>query len=537
MAKILVADGVAEAGLAALRAAAEVDVVAKMGEAELAAAIGAYDGLIVRSATQVTENVIRAARRLAVIGRVGAGVDNIDLEAATRQGIVVVNAPYGNTISVAEHTFGLLLALVRHIPQADAALRAGRWEKKRCEGRQLRGKTLGVLGLGRVGTAVVRRAIAMEMTVLAHDPFVSAARIEQLGAVAVSREELLQRADYVTLHLPDSESTHGLIGERELALMKPGACLINCARGRLVDEGALVAALESGQLGGAALDVFVDEPLPPNHPLLKLEQVVLTPHLAGSTVEAQIDASVEVAHQVLDVIAGRMPHYPVNAPALPAEELAELGPYLDLAQRLGEFGIQFAGDNLKSVEMAGAGQLAVKRMDLMLSSTLVGLLRGAAEEQVNWVNAQWVAQERGIAVGVSHEPPHRTAGWSNLLELHVDGSSGEHLIAGSVLRGEPHIVQVDGYWLDFVAAGSLLVGEHVEQPGILGRMGTLLGEAGVNIHFVQVGRRERGGQGLLVLGLDDPLDESTRQAVLALPSARSAIVVKLQPMQPATEDR
>jgi D-3-phosphoglycerate dehydrogenase len=526
MFRILVTEPLAEEGLQLLRQQANVDVKTAQSVTALAAMVAPYEGLVVRSKTQVTEQVIAAAKRLAVIGRAGTGVDNIDLEAATRRGIVVVNAPYGNTVSVAEHTLAMLLALVRHIPRADSALHQGRWDKPSCQGVQVRGKVLGLVGLGRIGTAVARRALGLEMKVVGYDPFVTPERAEQLGVEWVPWEELLSNSDFLSLHLPESDQTEGLISGRELALMKQSAYLINCARGGLVDEQALLQALQEGRLAGAALDVFAEEP-PVDSPLLRCENVVLTPHLAGSTAEAQRDTAVEVAQQVVDVLAGHIPRYPVNAPSLSADELEQLGPYLDLAQRLGSFYAQLAGDHLRAVEVACTGDIARQRVDLIISAVLVGLLSGASQEHVNWINAQVVAHERGISFAGRHEAQTSTPGWANLIELRLSTDSQQRVAAGAVLRGEPHIVQIDGYWLDFVARGLLLVSEHTEQPGILGRMGTVLGEAGVNIHFVQVGRRERGGPGILVLGLDDPLTPSVLDRVLALPSIRFARMVRL----------
>jgi D-3-phosphoglycerate dehydrogenase len=527
MPRLLVTEPIAEEGLRLLRAEAQVDVKPHLTSSSLAKAVAAYNGLIIRGKTKVTEEIIEAAPRLVVIGRAGTGVDNVDLDAATRRGIVVVNAPYGNTVSVAEHTLGMLLALVRHIPRADSALREGRWEKESYEGFQVRGKVLGIVGLGRVGAAVASRALGLEMKVVTYDPFVTPERAGQLGARWVPWEELLRSSDFVTLHLPESRQTRGMVGQLELRQMKPSAYLINCSRGSVVDEEALAKALREGRLAGAAVDVFSEEPPSASHPLLCCDNVVLTPHLAGSTAEAHRDTAVDVAQQVLDVLAGRVPRYPVNAPALSADELDRLGPYLDLAQQLGGFWSQLGGDHLSSVEVACAGDTATQRVNLIMSAALVGLLAGTSEDPVNWINSQMVARERGIAVAARHEPLRRTAGWANLIELRLTTDARQHVVAGTVLRAEPHIVQIDGYWLDFVARGLLLVSEHIEQPGILGRMGSVLGDAGVNIHFVQVGRQQRGGPGLLVMGLDDPLTAEVLEQVLALPSIRSAKMVKL----------
>lgn len=526
MGRVLVTDDIDAEGLELLGKHAQVDMRSDLKGQALLDALPGYHGWVVRSKTKVTAECIAAAPDLAVIGRVGTGVDNIDVNAATHRGVVVVNAPFGNTISVAEHTIGMMLALARHIPRAHAALCGRRWEKSSLEGLQLAGKVLGIAGLGHIGMEVARRAQAFDMQVIAYDPFVTAERAAQLGVRWTPWNNLLRASDFLTLHLPLTAQTRNLIGRDELRAMKSNACLINCARGGLIDECALAEALSAGHLAGAALDVFENEP-PWDCPLLDCERVVLTPHLAGSTAEAQRTAALDVAQQVVDVLAGRVPRYPVNAPALSEDERRVVGPYLDLAERLASFYTQYAGNHLRSIEVACAGETARQRMDLVASSALVGLLRGTSEEPVNWVNALVAAEERGIAVAVRSEPLVKTAGWSNLVELRLQQGNRSHVLAGTMLRGEPHIVQIDGFWLDFVARGVLLVSEHVEQPGILGRMGTLLGDAGVNISFVQVGANERGGRGLMVLGLDDPVTRAVQEQVLALPSVRSAQVVCL----------
>jgi len=522
--KVLVTEPLAEEGLALLREGAEVDMRLGLDAEQLAEVIGHYDALVVRSGTPVTASVIEAARRLKVIGRAGAGVDNIDLAAATRRGILVVNAPGSNSIAVAEHTLALMLALARRIPQADAKLRAGRWEKRSLAGVELRGKTLGIIGLGRVGTAVARRAAGLEMRLMAYDPFVAVDHAARLGVRLVSLDELLRTADFVSIHAPLTDLTRGMIGARELALMKPTAYLINCARGGIVDEEALARALAEGRLAGAALDVFAHEP-PFDSPLLASEKVILTPHLGGSTQEAQRNVAVDVAQQVLAVLKGELPRYPVNAPALPPEELAELGPYIDLAERLGRFYAQLAGNNLVGVELVYAGEVAEHDTSLLKAAALVGLLSPISEEPVNLVNAELVAKGRGLVVE-EHKSPVAEH-FTGLISLRLSTTAGERLVSGTVMRGEPHIVRIDDFWLDFVAAGILLVSEHIEGPGILGRVGTLLGEAGVNISFVQTGRKGRGKRGVMVLGLDDPVTPQLLSEIMALPSIRAARVVKL----------
>jgi D-3-phosphoglycerate dehydrogenase len=508
-----------------LEGSCQVDIRLKPTPAELMALLPAYDALIVRSATQVTAEALAAGTRLQVVGRAGTGVDNIDVEAATRRGIVVVNAPTSNTIAVAEHTVAMMLALARHICEANSGLHEGRWEKQRLMGTELRGKTLGLVGLGRVGQAVAARARAMEMRVLAHDPFMSSERAAQMNVELVSMETLLAQADYVSLHAPATNSTRGMIGRRELAVMKKGARLVNCARGELVVEDDLLQSLADGHLAGAALDVFEHEPQISQR-VSCCPQLLLTPHLGASTEEAQSGAARQVVEEVLTVLQGRAPHYPVNVLALSPEEAAFLQPYLDLANRLGRFCAQFAPEHLTRVEMTYAGDVAAHDTDLVTSAALVGLLSESSEEQVNIVNVRLVAQDRGLVV--SEVRTSEAQDLAGLITLRVQNAAGGRTLGGSIIRGRPHIVRIDDYsWFDLLAEGLLLVSEHVEAPGIIGQMGTLLGEAGINISFVQVGRQARGGRGLMVTGIDDAVSPEALGRVLALPSVRSARVVRL----------
>ncbi len=525
MKRVLVTEPLADEAMQALAEHVEVDSRPGLSGPELLAAIGDYEGLVVRSATKVTAEVVRAGARLEVIGRAGIGVDNIDLEQATRRGIVVVNVPSGNTIAVAEHTIGLMLALARHIPRGDASLRAGRWEKRGLMGTEVRGKVLGLVGLGRIGTAVAQRAAGLEMQVIAYDPFVSPERAERGGVRLVDLEQLLRTADFISVHTPLTERTRHLIGAEALALVKPTARLINCARGQIVDEAALVAALESGQLAGAALDVFEQEPLSKESPLRACDKVVLTPHVAAATEEAQLAVSLDVARQVWEVLEGQPPRAPVNAPFLDPEALAELRPYLELAERMGSFYAQMAGNNLMRLDLTYGGDVAEKGVELLRAALLMGLLCSVSEEPLNLINAAVIAESRGLNL-TEHRVPEAD-NWAGLITLRVTTTRGERVLAGTVMRQEPHIVRIDDYWLDFVAEGLLLVSEHVEQPGIIGRMGTILGDAGINIRFVQVGRRQRGGQGVMVLGIDDALSDQALEEVLRLSSIRSAHVVSL----------
>ncbi len=524
MHRVLVTEPLSDEGLSRLREAVEVDVREGLSQEELVAAVAGYDALVVRSRTRVTAEVLAAGTRLRVVARAGAGVDNIDVEAATRRGILVVNAPHGNTVAVAEHTMGLMLALARHIPAADAATKAGRWPKGALVGGELRGKVLGIVGLGRIGSALARRAAAFEMRLVAYDPFVAAEQAARLGVEMVSLEDLLRQADFVSIHTPANERTRGLIDAGMLALMKPTARLINCARGGIVDEAALEQALAEGRLAGAGLDVFGQEP-PTSPGLVHSPRTVCTPHLAASTAEAQEQCALDVVEQVLAVLSGRPARYPVNAPALSSEELAALGPYLELAARLGSFFAQMDGGALQRLEFVYAGEPARHDVALLRAAMLVGLLQLAVEEPVNLVNACAVAASRGLAIAERREPEAES--YTNLLTIHAVTTEGERSATGSVVRGRPHVVGIDGFWLDFPLEGYLLLSEHIEQAGVLGRMGTLLGEAGVSISFVQVGRWGRGSRGVMVLGLDDPAPPGLLDRIREQPSIRSVRLVRV----------
>ena len=507
-----------------LRQHAEVDARIGISTRELREAIGTYDALIVRSRTCVNADVIEAGERLRVVGRAGTGVDNIDVAQATRRGIVVVNTPGGNTVAVAEHSIGMMLALARHIPKADASLRAGRWDKNLLMGTEVRSKRLGIIGFGRVGTAVARRALGLEMDVVASDPFVLVDHAARMKVQLVALDELLRTSDFVSIHAPVTELTQGMVGARELAMMKPSAMLINCARGGIVDEEALFVALESGRLAGAALDVFEREPSVDN-PLFRCERVVVTPHLGAATVEAQRAAAVDIAGEVIDVLHGRVPRYPVNAPALSAEEMTRLGPFMDLAQRLGSFYAQVAGASLTGLEVEYGGEVAALDTDLIKASLLVGLLSRGAEDSVNLITGPIVAQERGVTVAERRTPVMEN--FTSVITLRAHTTEGEKTLIGTVMRGRPHLVAINGYWLDFPLDGRLLVSEHMEQTGIIGRMGAMLGDAGVNISFVQVGRRARGGRGVMVVGVDDMVSPQLLERIMALPSVRWARIVEM----------
>ncbi len=501
--RVLVADPIDTEGVALLREHAEVDVRLKLSEAELIALIPGYDALVVRSETQVTARVIEAAERLRVVGRAGVGIDNIDVEAATRRGVVVVNAPTSNTIAAAEHSIAMMLALARHIPQADATLRGGGWDRSKFMGTEVRGKTLGIVGLGRIGQEVARRGDGLAMRVVAYDPFVAADVAERLGVELVSLDDLLRQSDFVTLHTVLNAHTRGLIGAESIKLMKPTARLINVARGSLVNEAALIAALDAGRLAGAALDVFEKEPLAADHPLRRHPKVIVTPHLGASTLEAQQGVARDVAEQIVAVLAGRPAEHAVNAPLVSPETLEFLVPYLDLAERLARFYRQVAPGRLERVRLVYAGELADYDTTPLKAAAIRGLLSGLSEERINLINAGVIARRRGLEI--VEEKSSTVRQFTSLVTLEATTDKGRMLVSGTVARGEPQLVRIDDYWVNIALEGYLLVCHNTDQPGIIGAVGTMLGQENVNIAFMQVGRDHPRGRAIMILGLDDPL--------------------------------
>ncbi len=524
--RVLVSDPVAEDGVEYLRQHAEVDLKVGVKPEELIRIIPQYDALVVRSETKVTAEVIEKASRLQVIGRAGVGVDNIDVAAATRRGIVVVNAPTGNNIAAAEHTVGMMLALARHIPQAYISLRSGEWKRSRFMGVELRDKLLGVVGLGRIGTEVARRAQGLEMRVIAYDPYLSAEHAQKLGIEAVELDDLLQRADFVTLHVPLTPQTRGLIGTEQLRRMKPSARLINCARGGIVDEAALLEALDQGVIAGAALDVFVQEPLPADSPLLRHDRVVATPHLAGSTAEAQVGVALDVAEQIVEVLQGRSARYAVNAPVILPEAMSVLGPYMDLTAKLGSLVTQLSEGQLRSIEVTYAGELAELDTAPLKAMVIKGLLQPILAEEINLVNAPVIARARGL--NVVERKTGQVNSYSNLITIQLDTDRSTHVVAGTTVLGEPHLVRVDQYWVDVVlAGGSMLFSYHRDRPGMIGHVGTALGNANVNISFMAVGRLAPKGEAVMVIGVDDPVGPELVEKLLAVPDIHAIRAVKI----------
>ncbi|TET26137.1 MAG: phosphoglycerate dehydrogenase, partial [Dehalococcoidia bacterium] len=395
--KVLIADPVSSEGIEIIKSVAQVDTKTGLKEDELVSIIGDYEAMVVRSQTQVTAKVIEAGKKLMVIGRAGVGIDNIDVEEATRRGIVVVNAPTGNTISAAEHAIALMLALARHIPQANTSLKSGAWKRSAFMGTEVRGKTLGIIGLGNVGSEVARRACGLEMKLIAHDPFVSVDHAKKLEVELVPLKKLLKESDFITLHIPRTESTKGLIGDKELALVKPSAYIINCARGGLIDEEALVKAIKEERLAGAAIDVFVPEPITESI-LFEDNKIIVTPHLGASTTEAQAAAARDVAVQIVDVLKGRPARYAVNAPFIPAEVMSELAPFMKVAAMAGRLVSQLAEGQMNAIQIKYEGEIANYDTNALKAATLGGLLEGVSEERINLVNANVVAARRGLTV-------------------------------------------------------------------------------------------------------------------------------------------
>ena len=498
--RILVAEPIAPEGVALLRAHHEVDERPGLSPAELCQILGDYDALVVRSQVPVDAAVIAAGTRLQVIGRAGVGVDNVDLEAATRAGITVVNAPTGNTIAAAEHTLALLYGVARKIAAADASLRRGEWTRTKFTGLELRGRTLGIVGLGKIGQAIAARARAMEMTVLASDPYVNAEQAAHHGVELVSLEDLLARADVVSVHVPLSRATRGMIGTKQLARMKPGAILLNVARGGVVDEAAVATALTAGTLAGAGIDVFEHEP-PVDSPLLGAPNTLLTPHLGASTAEAQVAVAEEIADQVLDVLAGRSARYAVNAPLLTPETAEALAPYLPLAEILGRFFAQFCRTGVRTLTLEIAGDLSAFDGTPVTAAVLRGLLETSTTERVNLVNAGALAKARGITV-VERKTPDAGA-FAAQLTLSGESRGKTTTVAGTVAGGEPRLTRLNEYRLDMEPSEVMLITRHRDKPGMIGRIGQTLGQADVNISAMHLGRTAPRADALMVLALDD----------------------------------
>jgi len=523
--KVLVADPISEEGIAELRNVAQVDVKTGLKPEEIIDIIGGYEALLVRSQTRVNAEVIQAGKILQVIARAGVGIDNIDVEAATRRGIVVVNAPTGNTVSAAEHTVALMMALARNIPQANATLRGGAWRRSDFMGVELRGKTLGIIGLGNVGSEVARRARGLEMKLIGYDPFVSVDYASKLQVELVSLEQLLKEADFITLHIPATEQTRGIIGSRELALVKPTVRIVNCARGGLIDEKALAQAIKEKRVAGAAIDVFTTEPTTESV-LFEYDNVIVTPHLGASTAEAQVMAAKDVADQIIDVFQGKPARYAVNAPFIPVETLSAIAPYIPAALTLGRLVNQLSEGQAQAIKITYEGDIANYDTNALKAAVLGGLLEGISEDRVNLVNANLIAARRGLDIVEQEEAVCEN--YASLVTLEVTTSSGTITVAGTVINGETHIVRVNDYWLDVVPTGNyFLFCDHLDRPGLIGAVGKITGDADIDISAMYVGRLKPRGQALMVLALDEALPEEQQQQILAIPDIATCRLVRL----------
>jgi D-3-phosphoglycerate dehydrogenase len=507
--RVLVAEPIAREGVDLLRAHHEVDERIGCTREELAALLPDYDALIVRSQVQVDAELIAAGSRLIVIGRAGVGVDNVDLDAATRAGITVVNAPTGNTIAAAEHTLALLYGVARRTAAADASLRRGEWKRSEFTGLELRGRTLGIIGLGKIGQAIASRARAMEMVVIGVDPYVTAEGAANHGVELVEFDALLARADVVTVHVPLTRATKGLIGRAAIAKLKPGSIVLNVARGGIVDEAAVAEALTSGHLAG--IDVFDTEP-PTGSPLLEAPNTLLTPHLGASTAEAQILVSEEVAAQVLDVLDGRSARYAVNAPLLTPETARAIAPYLPLAEILGRFFAQFSRGGVRTLTLEIAGELAEHDGSPLTAAVLRGLLENVTTERVNLVNAGALAKARGITV-VERKTPDAGAFAAQLTVSGETRGTTPVTVAGTVAGGEPRITRLGDYRLDMAPGDVMLITRHSDKPGMVGRIGAMLGEADVNISAMHLARTRPREDALMILALDDDVPPAVEAAI------------------------
>jgi D-3-phosphoglycerate dehydrogenase len=518
--RILVTEPLSDRGLDLLREDHEVDVRTELAGGPLAEAIPAYDALVVRSQTKVDAAVIQAGTNLKVVARAGIGLDNVDVEAATRRGVMVVNAPQSNILSAAEHTLALILALARNLPQADGALRSGRWEREGFQGVELHGKTLGIVGLGRVGTMVAQRALAFGMRLIAFDPYVSRERARELSIELMpDLGALLVQADVITIHLPRTPETEGLIGERELGLMKEGARIVNTARGGIVDEAALADALRAGRLAGAALDVFAEEPVT-EHPLFELPNVVVTPHLGAATREAQDKAGAAIAEMVRLALRGEFVPYAVNVAA--AEVGEQVRPFLPLAERLGRLLTGLTEAPMRRLAVEYVGRVAEADTRVLTLAAVKGALTGVVHEPVSYVNAPTIARERGLQVSERRSPESQD--YVNLIVVRAATEAGEVEVGGTLVgpRNAERLVRVYDFDVDIAPSEHMVFFRYEDRPGVIGSVGTILGEAGINIASMEVGRKEAGGLALMCLTVDSPIPPDVLDRIVAAVGMKSA---------------
>jgi len=527
MFKILVADSLAEEGINILKSSKDfiVDIRVGLKPPELKAIVGDYDALVVRSATKVTHEIIEAGAKLKIIGRAGVGLDNVDLKAATAKGIIVMNTPGGNTISTAEHTMSMIMSLSRSIPQADQSMKKNEWRRKDFMGVELYNKTIGIIGLGRIGMEVAKRCLAFGMRVKAYDPFLSKEVADQLGVELMKLDELYKSADFITVHVPLTEETTGMIGDKQFEMMKPGARVINCARGGIIDEAALARALESGKAAGAALDVYVQEP-PKDLKLAKFNNVVLTPHLGASTEEAQINVAIEVAHQISDALLGKGIRNAANYPSVDPEAYHVLQPYINLCERLGNFTSQISEGALNDVKITYSGDIAKNDTAPLTMALLKGLLSPMLQDTVNFINARALAKDRGIRVTEMKDT--QVAEFVNLISLEVKTHKEIHRIAGTLFtKSEPRLVKIDEFFVEAIPSGCMVLMHNWDKPGIIGNVGRVMGEHNINIAAMSFGRDKQGGRALTVLNVDACVSPQVLEKIKALEHVLSVKTVQL----------
>lgn len=525
--KVLISDSLSKEAVDILEKEKElkVDVNTKLTPDELKNAIKDYDALLVRSSTKVTKDVINAGNKLKIVGRAGVGLDNVDIEAASKKGVIVVNTPGGNTMSTAEHTFSMMLALSRNIPQADLSMKKGEWERKKFMGVELYGKTLGIVGLGRIGTEVAKRALSFGMKVIAFDPYLSFERAKELGIESSDLQSLLKRSDYITVHTPLTDETKHVISDKQFEIMKKGVRVINCARGGIIDEAALIKAIESGKVGGAALDVYENEP-PKDSKLLKMDKVVLTPHLGASTEEAQVNVAIEVANTVRDILLGRCVRNAVNMPCVDPEVFKVIEPYLKLSENIGSIIAQIVEGHIKKVKIRYVGDILKYELSPFTVSIMKGMLTPILQETVNFVNSLVIAKERGITVVESKTAEIRD--FASLIIAEVETDKAKSLLAGTLFaKGDPRIVKINEFWVDCAPEGNMLAVFNKDVPGIIGEIGTIFGDNSINIASVSFGRDVKGGNAVSIWNVDSDVPKKVLDEIKMAKNIQEVKLVKL----------
>ncbi|OGW75084.1 MAG: phosphoglycerate dehydrogenase [Omnitrophica bacterium RBG_13_46_9] len=525
--KILISDPLAEEGIKILREEKDftVDSKPKLPPEELKKIVGEYDALIVRSETKVTKDILKSAKKLKYIGRAGVGLDNVDVDEASKMGIIVMNAPGGNMVSTAEHTLSLILSLSRNIPQADASLKKGEWSRKKFMGVELYGKTLGIIGLGRIGTEVARRALSFQMKVIACDPYLIPEKAKSLGIESVDLDTLFKASDYITVHTPLTEDTRHVIDANAFKKMKKGVRIINCARGGIIDEGALGEGIESGIVAGAALDVYENEP-PGQSKLVCMDKVVTTPHLGASTEEAQVNVSVDIAQSIRDAIMRRGIRNAVNIPCIEPELFKIIEPYLNLAEKIGSMHAQLQEGSVSKIKIKYVGDIVQYDLNHMTRSIVKGLLGRTLEESVNYVNALVVSKERGIKI--TEEKTKEVEDFANLIIVEVQTSKTKNSIMGTLFtKIDPRIVKINQFYVDAFPEGHMLVIYNTDKPGIVGQIGTLLGKNNINIAGMNFGRTKRGGDAITLLNIDSAVPEKVLGKIKKMRYIKEVKYVKL----------